>query len=171
MSRQFVPQRSKQPGQWLRMAAFLAILGIALYNAWQRQDQPAYQAGRSAKPSAPAAEEVAENQDREIPTAATITNQIIRDQDGRVVFRGAVKVGPTLDRIHRGEQLHFANDGSVFQNRERRLPAQPAGYYREYVHPTPGLSGPGPQRLVVGREGEIYYTPDHYRSFKRLDQP
>jgi guanyl-specific ribonuclease Sa len=61
------------------------------------------------------------------------------------------------------------NDGAEFQNRERRLPKRPAGYYREWVHPTPGLGGPGPQRIVTGGEGEIYYTPDHYRTFERLD--
>jgi guanyl-specific ribonuclease Sa len=57
----------------------------------------------------------------------------------------------------------------VFQNREKRLPQKPAGYYREWVHPTPGLRGPGPQRIVTGKEGEIYYSPDHYETFRRLD--
>ena len=69
-----------------------------------------------------------------------------------------------------GERLRFPNDGATFQNRERRLPKQPAGYYKEYVHPTPGLSGPGPQRIVMGQQGETYYTPDHYRTFQRVDR-
>ena len=38
-------------------------------------------------------------------------------------------------------------------------------YYREYVVPTPGINGAGPQRIVVGRFGEWYYTPDHYKTF------
>ncbi len=46
-------------------------------------------------------------------------------------------------------------------SREGRSP----GYYREYVRPTPGVSGPGPQRIVVGRGGEMYYTSDHYQTF------
>jgi guanyl-specific ribonuclease Sa len=92
----------------------------------------------------------------------------VHDLDGQVVFRGTVDLAPTLDRIARGEHLHFHDDGSSFQNREHRLPAQPAGYYTEYVHPTPQLSGPGPQRVVTGRQGEIYYTPDHYRTFVRV---
>ena len=60
------------------------------------------------------------------------------------------------------------HDGIVFENREGRLPKRPRGYYREYVHPTPDLSGPGPQRVVVGESHEVYYTPDHYRSFRRI---
>jgi len=74
----------------------------------------------------------------------------------------------TLDRIAAGEKLRFPNDGSVFQNRERRLPKQPSGYYREYVVPTPSGDGPGPQRLVIGQEGETFYTHDHYRTFRRV---
>lgn len=61
------------------------------------------------------------------------------------------------------------NDGSVFQNKEGLLPSQPAGYYREWVHPTPGVNGPGPQRVITGGGGELYYTPDHYRTFIPLN--
>ena len=89
----------------------------------------------------------------------------VHDQDGRVVFHGEVDLSSTLDRIERGERLHYHDDGSTFQNREHRLPQHPEGYYTEYVHSTPNLSGPGPQRVVIGREGEVFYTPDHYRTF------
>lgn len=102
-------------------------------------------------------------------TQTVIAGQTIRDQDGQIVHRGSVDVADTLSRIEAGERLRFPNDGATFQNRERRLPPQRAGYYREWVHPTPGLRGPGPQRIVTGQRGEIYYTPDHYRSFRRLD--
>lgn len=82
---------------------------------------------------------------------------------------GATDLAPTLERIRRGEAHPHRNDGSVFQNRERLLPSRPRGYYREFVHPTRGRSGPGAQRIVIGREGEVYYTPDHYESFIRID--
>ncbi len=98
----------------------------------------------------------------------TIRNATIRDQDGDVVFRGDIDLAPTLKRIDSGERLRFSNDGSTFQNREGRLPRQPPGYYREWVHPTPKLSGPGPQRVVTGKEREAYCTPDHYRTFQRI---
>jgi filamentous hemagglutinin len=60
------------------------------------------------------------------------------------------------------------NDGSIFRNKEGQLPAQPQGYYREWVHPTPGVNGPGAQRVVTGAGGEMYFTPDHYKTFIRL---
>jgi guanyl-specific ribonuclease Sa len=56
----------------------------------------------------------------------------------------------------------------VFQNLERRLPARPAGYYRESDVWPRGASGRGPERLVFGRESEVYYSKDHYRNFVRL---
>jgi ribonuclease T1 len=59
-------------------------------------------------------------------------------------------------------------DGSVFGNRERRLPEKPRGYYREYTVPTPGSPDRGARRIVVGSAGELYYTDNHYRSFKRV---
>jgi filamentous hemagglutinin len=82
---------------------------------------------------------------------------------------GTVDLQPTLDRIKSGVRLPYRHDGAIFRNMEGRLPARPPGYYREYVHPTPGVSGPGPQRIVVGQGGEIYYTPDHYRTFIQIN--
>lgn len=92
----------------------------------------------------------------------------LRDSEGRTIYRGSIDLAPTLERIAAGKRLRFPNDGSTFQNRERRLPGRAAGYYREWVVPTPGEPGPGPQRLVTGEEGEVWYTPDHYRSFRRV---
>lgn len=100
--------------------------------------------------------------------STVIRGQTIRDEDGNIVYQGDVDVSPTLARIRRGESFPHRNDGSVFQNREGRLPRKPSGYYTEYVHPTPKLRGPGPQRIILGKEQECYYTPDHYRSFQRL---
>jgi len=33
---------------------------------------------------------------------------------------------------------------------------------------TPNMRHAGPQRLVMGAGGEIYYTADHYRTFRRI---
>jgi filamentous hemagglutinin len=76
----------------------------------------------------------------------------------------------TMDRIKNGESLPYRNDGSIFQNREGLLPNKPDGYYIEYVHPTPGINGPGPQRIIIGLDGEIYYTPNHYKTFIPVEQ-
>ncbi|HAW77395.1 MAG TPA: hypothetical protein DCW74_16885 [Alteromonas australica] len=47
------------------------------------------------------------------------------------------------------------------------MPARLAGYYREF-DPTLGVSGPGPQRIITGSGGEIYYTADHYTTLIRV---
>ena len=89
-------------------------------------------------------------------------------------FTGTVDLKPTLDRIISGEKYPHRNDGSIFQNRPDKLtgktglPPQPLGYYKEYVHPTPNIQGPGPQRIITGEKGEIYYTNDHYKTFIRI---
>jgi hypothetical protein len=97
-----------------------------------------------------------------------VPNVVIRDLAGKVVYRGEIDLRETMKRIDAGTKLSFPNDGSVFQNREQLLPKKAAGHYREWVHRTPGLAGPGPQRVVTGANGEAYYTSDHYGTFRRV---
>ena len=73
-----------------------------------------------------------------------------------------------LDRIRRGGPFLHAKDGSEFSNREGRLPARQAGYYREYTVETPGATDRGARRIVAGADGDVYFTDDHYRTFVRL---
>lgn len=101
-------------------------------------------------------------------TALLVRDVTVRDADGRVAWRGDVDLAPVLERIANGERDPHRNDGGTFGNREGLLPARARGYYREYVVRTPGIAHAGPQRLVLGREGEVYYTADHYASFRRL---
>ena len=76
----------------------------------------------------------------------------------------------TLQLIRQGGPFPYRRDGSVFGNFERRLPAEPRGFYREYTVPTPGAHGRGARRIIAGRNGAYYYTGDHYRSFRRILQ-
>lgn len=81
----------------------------------------------------------------------------------------------TLRLIVRNGPFPYRQDGGVFQNRERRLPQQPRGYYREYTVETPGSPDRGARRIVTGGEVgdglplEYHYTADHYRSFRRFE--
>ena len=74
----------------------------------------------------------------------------------------------TLRLIRDGGPFPFERDGVVFRNLERMLPSRDKGYYREYTVITPGLRHRGARRIVAGRGGELYYTDDHYRSFRRI---
>jgi len=77
--------------------------------------------------------------------------------------------------IRSGGPFPFAKDGSVFGNRERQLPRQARGYYREYTVKTPGSRDRGARRIVCGGRTAAapeacYYSADHYASFKRIVQ-
>lgn len=74
----------------------------------------------------------------------------------------------TLALIKSGGPFPYRRDGLVFQNREGRLPDKPRGHYRGYTVRTPGSRDRGARRIVAGRDGEYYYTQDHYNSFKRI---
>jgi len=79
----------------------------------------------------------------------------------------------TIALIQRGGPFPHRQDGSVFGNREGRLPPRPRGYYHEYTVETPGLSHRGTRRIVTGGEPiEIwYYSDDHYGSFRSFSVP
>jgi ribonuclease T1 len=77
----------------------------------------------------------------------------------------------TLKLIQQGGPFPYRKDGTVFQNRESRLPARPRGYYREYTVRTPGSPDRGARRIIAGGDPPraFYYTPDHYRSFRPIE--
>ena len=75
--------------------------------------------------------------------------------------------------IRAGGPFPYPKDGMVFGNRERLLPAQPRGYYREYTVQTPGARDRGGRRIVCGghqavRPDACFYTGDHYASFQQI---
>ena len=74
----------------------------------------------------------------------------------------------TLALIDQGGPFPYAKDGVVFGNFERLLPKRQRGYYREYTVKTPGERDRGARRIVTGQGGEIYYTDDHYKSFRAV---
>jgi RHS repeat-associated protein len=75
----------------------------------------------------------------------------------------------TLELIDNGGPFPYRQDGTVFRNDPvngvRLLPNKELGYYKEYTVAAPGASYRGTERIVVGRNGEVYFTPDHYQTF------
>jgi ribonuclease T1 len=67
--------------------------------------------------------------------------------------------------IDAGGPFPYPKDGSVFLNLEKRLPVRPRGHYREYTVPTKGVGHRGARRVVAAKNGNLYYTNDHYDSF------
>jgi ribonuclease T1 len=78
-----------------------------------------------------------------------------------------------LTLIRQGGPFRHDKDGAVFGNRERILPAEARGYYREYTVRTPWDRSRGARRIVCGGRQPAapeacFYTDDHYASFRRI---
>jgi ribonuclease T1 len=78
----------------------------------------------------------------------------------------------TYEQIRQGGPFPYDKDGAVFGNRERQLPIEKRGYYREYTVRTPGSRDRGARRIVCGGPARAphacWYTADHYASFRRI---
>lgn len=78
----------------------------------------------------------------------------------------------TYGLIRAGGPFPFEKDGMVFGNRERQLPTERRGFYREYTVTTPGSRDRGARRIVCGGPARAphacYYTADHYASFRKI---
>ena len=78
----------------------------------------------------------------------------------------------TYELIRQGGPFPYDKDGTVFGNRERQLPIEKRGYYREYTVATPGSRDRGARRIVCGGPPRVphacYYTADHYASFRKI---
>lgn len=76
------------------------------------------------------------------------------------------------DLVRQGGPFAYEKDGVVFGNRERLLPIQKRGYYREYTVATSGSRSRGVRRIVCGGQPKTpdtcYYTADHYASFRKI---
>jgi ribonuclease T1 len=84
-----------------------------------------------------------------------------------------VQAQQTHALILEGGPFPYDKDGTVFFNRERLLPRESRGFYREYTVKTPGARNRGARRIVCGgrqpqRPEVCYYTADHYASFQRI---
>jgi ribonuclease T1 len=74
----------------------------------------------------------------------------------------------TLRLIERGGPYQYDRDGIIFGNFEKRLSIRERGYYHEFTVRTPGVKHRGARRIVTGKGGEMYYSDDHYKTFKRI---
>ena len=79
----------------------------------------------------------------------------------------------TYQLIRKGGPFPYEKDGTVFGNRERLLPRETRGFYREYTVRTHGVRHRGARRIVCGgpvptEPKACYYTEDHYASFRLI---
>jgi ribonuclease T1 len=97
-------------------------------------------------------------------------------RDGTVAVVRITQLPPqgreTYELIRLGGPFPYDKDGAVFGNRERQLPIEKRGYYREYTVQTPGSRDRGARRIVCGGPARTphacFYTADHYASFRQI---
>jgi ribonuclease T1 len=75
-----------------------------------------------------------------------------------------------LKLIKQGGPFPYSRDGVIFGNREKRLPKQARGYYKEYTVKTPGARTRGARRIIAGSKGEYFYSDDHYETFRQIKE-
>lgn len=138
--------------RWIRILVLVLVAAVAVHTAW-RGDRPA-----------------TDGVD-DVPHPAATAGQAAPAGTDEAPSWLPPEAFDTLALIEAGGPFPYDRDGTVFQNREGRLPSQPRGHYREYTVPTPGSRDRGARRIVTGGDPpvEFYYTDDHYRSFRRID--
>jgi ribonuclease T1 len=106
-------------------------------------------------------------------TGTTLARGVSADTDTVALEQLPEQARQTERLIRSGGPFPYAKDGTVFGNRERLLPREKRGHYREYTVKTPGSRDRGARRIVCGgakpaAPEACYYTADHYASFKRI---
>lgn len=136
------------------LIAAIVLLAAGLWGirALQQPPHPQFAPSLSAAPTAPSAAPAA------APAGARDALPPFLPPEARA----------TIALIQRGGPFPHRQDGSLFANRESRLPSRPRGYYREYTVATPGLDHRGARRIVTGGDPPDvwYYSDDHYESFR-----
>jgi len=148
-----------KPASWKQVILYLAVLAAAylLFNLLSGNNN----LFNCAQPASPAEQSTSAGGDQaDVPTGTAVIDVADLPPEGRT----------TLALIKSGGPFPYSKDGTVFSNYEGLLPAKSGGYYHEYTVITPGSHDRGARRIVAGVSGEYYYTDDHYRSFKLIQE-
>lgn len=141
-----------------RIVPILALLAGVILGCG-RGAESSQQAGRTG--AEPAAVRAGESSPRGLSVVESVEH---RRQIERVI-EAMDRTGKPPRGVFQGGRR--SGKKGVFVNAERRLPQKPAGYWIESdVWPKDGPRDA--ERLVFGREGEVYWTRDHYETFVRL---
>jgi ribonuclease T1 len=107
---------------------------------------------------------------RDTPTATVASTTPVSGLPTVAESRLPQPARDTLALIRAGGPFPYAEDGQTFQNREGVLPDRARGYYREYTVKQGRGGDRGPLRIVRGQRGDLYWTDDHYDSFRQVQE-
>ena len=74
--------------------------------------------------------------------------------------------GGSVERVAPGKAI----GGDRFMNYEKNLPVKKSRKYYECDIDTLGKKSRGPKRIVYSNDGLIYYTINHFQSFRKMPQ-
>ena len=149
-----------------RKPGLIALVLLLLVSGWfwqqQRANEPTVARDTASSPSANG------RQSRPLPLPQPGAGSGTAMRDASLPSYLPAEAHETLRLIARGGPFPHRQDGSVFGNREGRLPGKPRGYYHEYTVDTPGVDHRGARRIITGGQppAVYYYTDDHYHSFR-----
>ncbi|MFL5330882.1 MAG: ribonuclease domain-containing protein [Gemmataceae bacterium] len=111
-----------------------------------------------------------------VPNSAGPISNVSVVNFGTTVYTGPLDVTNTLNRIRANGTPFDAHDGSVYSNNNGLLPN--GSWYEFVVSPSTGtdhnfssqFSSPGPMRILLDTLSDVYFTGDHYSSFKLVYQ-
>ncbi len=97
-----------------------------------------------------------------------VKNVKIIDEAGTIIYEGERDLKSEIEDLVSGK----LSIRDTFKNKEGFLPKKNDGYYIEYeIKSTPNWkkTSATPERFIVGGDGEIYYTSNHYLTFVNLN--
>ncbi len=143
----------------------LALSGLLLAGCSQQQAAATPASAASFVRQAPAAAAIQESPRSQAGIQPASIRVAELPRQGQITYQAILAGGP----------FPFDKDGSVFSNRERHLPRQTRGYYREYTVAPAHARNRGAKRIICGgapRTPDVcYYTSDHYNSFRQIVHP
>lgn len=164
------PRPSRVP-PWLVLALGVVLIGVAWWLTHRSSDPDPTPSQPSSSRSVSTPHVVSPTPGATQPTVGPLS------QDEQTPASGLPTIAASelprqaqrmVDLIHAGGPFRYDKDGATFGNRERLLPSRPQGYYREYTVDKPGSADRGPWRIIAGRDGDLYWTSDHYDSFQQI---
>lgn len=142
----------------------LAVLAGDRVSRWLEAERPAASQDASVAGAPEPAREVRDAAPRR---GLAAVGDARRDRQIAAVVAAMDATGRPPDGVAQGGRR--GGTRGQFENAEGRLPRRARGYYVESdVWPRKQGSSRGAERLVFGREGEVWYTGDHYDTFTRL---
>lgn len=160
---------ARRPFRLMRILVGLALLGVVVFQSWQKGREPRAVDKRLPQKDA---ESRSVEPDGERGASQASPRQGTRPSDvpSKVltVLAEVDKTGRPLEGYEGGRKfLNLGRDG------EQKLPLADARgkaiEYREWdVNPHVAGRNRGAERLVTGSDGTAYFTSDHYRTFTKI---